>query len=292
MSKKKVIRSLLQVDNIRIIKAKLFEIFFSIPFISKPLPKNPLLKQPIGSREIYLELHQKAIINKNFKVKKFEDLMGYRIDEEWFNNLSLLTQTCIKKSELNFNHGRILYSLLSNYINQLDKNKNIHINILETGTARGFSALCMSKALNDNNANGSILTLDAIPHNSKIYWNCISDCEGKKTREELLSPWQEELSNIAFLHGWTDDLLDKIGIVRINFAFLDAQHTKDAVINEFLFINKRQKKGDLIFFDDVTEDLFQGVCKAINEIERNYPYQITKLPFDKKRGYAIGKRII
>ena len=31
-----------------------------------------------------------------------------------------VTQTCLKESKLNFNHGRILYSLLSKYINDLN----------------------------------------------------------------------------------------------------------------------------------------------------------------------------
>ena len=139
--------------------------------------------------------------------------------------MCLITQTCIKKSDLNYNHGRILYSLLSRYI-ESNREKKINITILETGTARGFSAICMSKALNDRNSNGKIITLDCISHNQKIYWNSITDFEGKKDRSELLQKWSNELSNIIFLQGWNLDILSKIGVERINFAFLDAQHTK------------------------------------------------------------------
>ena len=69
--------------------------------------------------------------------------------------------------------------------------------------------------------------------------------------------WEKELSNIIFIQGWTTETLKKLGLNRIHFAFLDAQHTKNAVIKEFEFINKRQIKGDIIFFDDVTPNVFE-----------------------------------
>ena len=46
----------------------------------------------------------------------------------------------------------------------------------------------------------------------------------------------------------------------------------------------------MIFFDDVTPLLFDGVCEAVNEIKYNYPYKVEILDFDKNRGYAIATR--
>ena len=89
--------------------------------------------------------------------------------------------------------------------------------------------------------------------------NCISDSEGKKTREELLSEWGKELSNIIFIQGWTLKTLDNLGLSRINFAFLDAQHTKQSVLEEFKYIYPRQKKGDMVFFDDYTPLCLRGM---------------------------------
>ena len=42
--------------------------------------------------------------------------------------------------------------------------------IVETGTARGFSSICMSKALIDQKKSGKIISLDCISHNEKIFW--------------------------------------------------------------------------------------------------------------------------
>ena len=50
--------------------------------------------------------------------------------------------------------------------------------ILETGTARD-SSICMAKALNDRNYQGLISTIDSIPHEKKIFWNCIDDHIGQ-----------------------------------------------------------------------------------------------------------------
>ena len=265
---------------------------YKLPFLEKPLPeKFSFSNIDAINKSIYLDLHRKAIKKENPKVTEFEKKIGFSIDKDWFNDISLITQTTIKNSELNFNHGRLLYSLVSKYIIKNLKKDSNNFTILETGTARGFSSLCMSKAINDLKARGKVITIDCISHNRKMYWGCISDFNGEKTREELLSKWHKELSNIVFIHGWTKETLSKLGLSRIHFAFLDAQHTKIAVLEEFEFINKRQKKGDIVFFDDVTPNVFEGVCDAVKEIEINYPYRIKYLPFDINRSYAIATKI-
>ena len=56
----------------------------------------------------------------------------------------------------------LLYSTLRNYLES--QRKIGFVNIVETGTARGFSAICLSKALNDTkNVAGVIHTIDILP---------------------------------------------------------------------------------------------------------------------------------
>ena len=263
---------------------------YNIPIIQKPLPKNPFGKNLLGTERIYLNLHRKAILNLNKDVTAFEESSGFKVNEKWFNNLALYTQTCIKKSQLNFNHGRLIYSALSKYISETHHKEMNPLTILETGTARGFSSICMSKALIDQKTSGYITSLDCISHNEKMLWNSISDLDGPKTRYDLLSKWPKELSNIIFIQGWTKELIKRLGFQRINFAFLDAQHTKNDVLLEFNYVYERQKTGDIIIFDDVTLGQFNGVCEALEIIKKNYPYEILNLSSDKKRGYAIATR--
>ena len=271
------------------LKIKVIETIFKIPILKRPFPKNPFGDKPLATKQKYLKLFKKTIRKNNLVLDNIEIKNGFSVDFEWFKQLALITQTCIKKSDLNFNHGRLLYSYLSKYISTITDSS--YLTILETGTARGFSSICMSKAINDSKIKGKIITIDYLPHNKKIFWNCISDHDGKKSRAELLLNWGSELSNIIFIQGWTIDTLKRLGVDRINFAFLDAQHTKQSVLKEFYFIEKRQLKGDIIFFDDVTPDLFNGVCDAVKEIKQNYPYDVDFLDFDKNRGYAIATRI-
>ena len=104
----------------------------------------------------------------------------------------------------------------------------------------------MSKAIIDSKINGGIFTIDILPNDKKFYWNCIDDHESKKTRKELLTPWKNEYKNIIFITGPSNYALKKIKILRINYAFIDAMHDYENVINEFNFIMQRQIKNDLI----------------------------------------------
>ncbi len=248
-----------------------------------------LTYKPLATREEYLYLHKNCKLEKFSVIDNFEDSCGFQIDKDYFEELALHTQICIKKSKLNYQHGRILYSVLSNY---LKKNSLKKINIIETGTARGFSSICMSKAINDASKEGTIHTCDIIPHNKKIYWNCIDDTESKKTRKELLNNWHEELKNIKFYKGKSKKMFQKINIERFNFAFLDAVHSYEDVITEFNYVKNKQKVGDIIVFDDVTDNLFPGVVKAVKEVEQTKEYSIEHINISKQRGYAIAQKIL
>ena len=82
----------------------------------------------------------------------------------------------------------------------------------------------MSKALYDSGFEGSICTLDVLPHNKKMFWNCAADhTEGEQTRLNLLSDWSHLVERyIIFVQGYTRHILPKITLSRINFAFFFA----------------------------------------------------------------------
>src|SRR3546814_14285204 len=109
--------------------------------------------------------------------------------------LALHTHVVIKQSRLNYNHGRLLYAVLRRYLAECRSEQAV---IFETGTARGFSALCMARALQDAGAGGYVVTVDQLPHDRPMLWNCIDDHEGPRTRAQLLSDYPELLSRIVF----------------------------------------------------------------------------------------------
>ena len=272
--------------NIKNKIASIVRSVYNLAFIERPLPKHPFGRRIWATKNKYKRLHSLSLKYKDDLVRNFEEKYGFALNREWWSELALHTQVVIKNEKLNFFHGRLLYSVLSKYISS--QNKEVTIRILETGTARGFSSICMAKALTDMKCNGTITTIDSISHNSEIFWNCIDDHEGPKSRAQLLSNWNEELNKIIFIQGWTDQLLPRLGFNRINFAFLDAQHTKEAVLKEFYYVSERQISGDIIVFDDVTDEIFPGVCEAVRIIEIEQPYKIERIKFSDSRAYAIA----
>lgn len=249
---------------------------------------DPLAKGPSGSPDDFKKIHAKAQAKTFPAVDTIEQECGFAIDREWMESLALHTQVVRKKSDICYVHGRILYALLRKHI--ADSGESF-ITIVETGTARGFSALCMAKAIADSGVDGRIITLDIIPHLTPIYWNCIDDFEGRKTRAELLKPWNEWANKITFLHGDTLLMLPRVGVSRVNFAFLDAQHIRRSVIAEFNAVTALQQPGDMIFFDDVTPAAYPGVAKAVDEIEEEGHYALRRFEASNQRAYAWGTKL-
>ncbi|MER8453916.1 class I SAM-dependent methyltransferase [Mesorhizobium sp. M0166] len=248
----------------------------------------PFGTAPHATREQYLRWHQQAQQQEYYEIDRLERDLGYTIDRKWLDELALHTQIVKKKSDLAYPHGRLLYTLMRNMLS----NSGLDFaTVLETGTARGFSALCMSKAMADQGVAGRIVTLDVLPHLKRQIWNCIDDHDGPKSRAEILQPWADLARNILFLQGDTLDLLPKVGLDRINFAFLDAQHIESSVMQEFELVSARQKKGDMIVFDDVTSKLFPGVVKAVDRIENSGLYSVKRLVISDSRAYAWAQRV-
>ncbi|OCW82004.1 hypothetical protein AKH20_03925 [Pelagibacteraceae bacterium GOM-A3] len=256
---------------------------------------QPISNSPLSNLENYYKLAKEAEINTYSieDVDLLEKENGFSIDKNWLNSLAFQTQIVVKKSELNYAHGRVLYSVLRNYLSNLSQ-ENKTINIVETGTARGFSSICMAKALSDSEFEGSICTLDVLPHFKKMFWNCAADhTKGDQNRHDLLNDWAHLTERyIIFIQGFTKHILPKIGLSRINFAFLDGAHSYKDVMFEFNTISKRQKNGDIIVFDDCNKKHFPGIVKAVNDIEKKMNYSV-KLIRNKNtlRDYAVAKKL-
>ena len=248
--------------------------------------KNPFGKDVQASKNYYLSIFEKAKNKIYLEVEKFENSSGYKIDKLWLDDLALHTQVVKKESAINYQHGRILYSKLSKYI----KEKNIKfINVVEIGTARGFSSICMSKAINDANINGKIITIDIISNDQKIYWNCIDDLESKKSRKDLLKNWPKELNNISFLTGPSSFVLKKISFDRIHFAYIDGMHDYFNTKKEFDFISSRQRFDDIIIFDDYSKK-FPDIIRLVEDIKNRKNYNINILASSDQRSYVIAQK--
>mgnify|MGYP000574662712 CR=1 FL=1 len=66
--------------------------------------------------------------------------------------MAFISQISIKESEVNFQHGRLIYSLLDMYIKN-SKSRLDNFLFVDVGTAKGFSSIVISKCACDNNIN-------------------------------------------------------------------------------------------------------------------------------------------
>jgi len=272
--------------------AKIREFLLKINLIFGHLLYRKFYLNPFGndiraSRETYLRLHKDEQHRDYPEVNDIEAELGYSLDRDWFETLALHTQVVVKKNPLNYQHGRLLYAFLRDYI---AKNNEREITILETGTSRGFSSLCMAKALSDANQAGKIITIDVLPHDQQFYWNCIDDHERKKSRREILEPWQDLLDRIVFIQGNTLEVVNRIAMNRVHFAFLDAQHEKNHVLREYNSIRNCQFPEDVVFFDDYTPQQFPGVVAAVDAIMEEGRHEFRKIRLSDYRGYVFARQ--
>lgn len=227
--------------------------------------------------------------NNYEEINEYEKKVGFSIQSDFLHELGLLTQVTDKKSKISYSHGRLLYSCLSKYCST---NNITNINILEVGTARGFSSLCMAKALEDNSISGKIITMDILPLHKKIYWNCKSDELGKINRNTLLKDYDYLIKKyIIFLQFDTLSDYKRISLNRVNFAFIDGCHDGNHLKSEFEILKNSQLKGDQIIFDDYSFEKFPTLYNEINKICNIYNYSKEVICSDKGRCYLIATKI-
>jgi hypothetical protein len=264
---------------------------------------NPLgvISVPLTERP-YIELWEKCKRSEEDIIfsEGLEKALKVTINKEFVNNVALHTAIYLDSCghEPNYTvtiqQGLLVYAVFRNF---LEKTNFDHYNVVDVGTARGFTALCMAKALEDTKKTGTIHTIDVIPHNKKIYWRSIGDLTGKKTRHELIEDWSFLRDNfIKFYHGPSTACLPNIDVDRIHFAFLDGKHDYENVSYELSFIFNKQKEFDSILCDDFTRVKYDGLVEAVLEyIEETkckafYIQGAKEDPKHPRRGYMLLER--
>ena len=221
-------------------------------------------------------------------VVRIQQRTGHVIDEKWLWTLALHAEVVIKASRVSLEHGRLLYSWLRSYLSQQGMRT---VNILETGTGRGFSAVTMARALADADTEGKIVTLDVLPHRVPMLWNCIDDVDGPRTRAELLDEYAELVARyIVFVQGDSLRSLAHLDLSRVHFAFLDGMHSELYVAEEFAWVAARQECGDVIVFDDFNEVEFPGLVRAVERGLERYKYEPNVVDVGQQRRYLKAVR--
>ena len=94
---------------------------------------NYITKKIKGDKQKYLQIFE------DIKTKKYDQIDDFinsknlkEVNKDFINDLALISQVSIKKSEVNYQHGRLIYSILDDYINKQKKNQiNFYLLLLE-----------------------------------------------------------------------------------------------------------------------------------------------------------------
>jgi predicted O-methyltransferase YrrM len=213
-------------------------------------------------------------------VDAFEAEHGYFLESSRLLDAARILACPVKTNPPCWQHGRVLYSALRAYAAK----QAGPFNVLDIGTAKGFSALMMRWALDDAGVDGAVTTLDVLDPKARVRRNSVIELNGYKTLAEFLTPYGGGY-RITCRQSTGIDYLLKHGD-RIHFAFVDGKHTGEVVAQESRLLSKVQQAGDVIVFDDVH---LADVRAAVETVSDRYALRYLEvLPH---RAYGIGVRL-
>jgi hypothetical protein len=94
----------------------------------------------------------------------------------------------------------------------------------------------------------------------------------------------------VFHCGDTRTALRRVSFPRVHFAFFDSVHTYDHVMAEFGALGGRQRRGDILLFDDYSSPAYPGVVAAADDICNLHGYAPTVIHAGPQRGYLIAEK--
>lgn len=206
-------------------------------------------------------------MKKEIMIEEFIKNLDVKIpDKENFFQLSRIIPINPKRSDyfhVNFERGMLLYALITKYRPK---------NILEIGTAEGYSTLCMAWAMSDNGIDGKIFTVDPKSHTEKIERK-IKNRKNDDTVNMLLSTeelWEKFASpkwieKIEVISGYSGEILKRKSFPSFDFCYVDGSHIYEAVKQDFFRVLKLVSKNFMILFDDYVPNQNDGAAKVIDE---------------------------
>ncbi len=219
-------------------------------------------------------------------VAAVEDSVGIKVDGDWLRNAARVLACPVKINPPNWQHGRVLYSLLRAYLaDTTDGMSSVKpVRCLDIGTAKGFSAVCMARAALDAGRVVRVTSIDVIDPDARTRRNTVAEVDGLRTLPETLSPWPDELALIDFVLGKGENWF-VMNRKRIHFAFVDGKHAYESVKKELAGLSGCQERGDIIVCDDMQ---VPGVARAVDEFQGYSRMDVKVLP---ERAYAVLVRL-
>lgn len=219
-------------------------------------------------------------------VDTFEAQCGFAIDRNFLEVAARVLACPVKANPPNWQHGRVLYAAVRKYLD--GREFDDQANVLDIGTAKAFSAICLRLALDDGGHRfGTVTSVDVIDPEAAVRRNTIAEVEGLLTLPQTLGRaglWGGLGDRVTFEASTGVDWL-RGNRRRVHVAFVDGKHSGHVVIQEGRLLAGHQRQGDLAIFDDVH---IPDVSVAVNALHPDY--RLTFLEVLPQRHYAIGVR--
>lgn len=215
-------------------------------------------------------------------VDAFEIEAGFALDRAKLEGAARVLACPLKAHAPNWQHGRVLYAAARRAL----RGQEQHATLVDIGTAKGFSALCLLWAARDSGVDAEVWSCDVLDPAARVRRNTVAEVGGLKTLFETVAPWPES-GAIQFVRATGIELLQRIAQLnqRVSVAFVDGKHSEAAVTAEATVLARLQRPGDLVLFDDAQ---IEGVRAAIERARADY--DVAMLDVLPGRRYAIGRR--
>ena len=149
-------------------------------------------------------------------------------------------------------HGLLLYKMARRSIESGGP-----LLALDVGTARGFSAMSLARAILDSGGSGCVYTVDVFDHDEPRQWHIAKqqddELDGARpmTRSEIWERWfAEESAVVSTITSRSLEVLQEWPHGPINLAFLDGSHTYADVKGELTMLDSLMAERCAIIMDD------------------------------------------
>jgi predicted O-methyltransferase YrrM len=208
------------------------------------------------------------------------------VDRSWLESAARVLACPIKINRPCWQHGRVLYAAAVRALRALSATQTQPdpVTLLDIGTAKGFSALCLARALGDVGLPGRVVTVDVVNPDERVRRNTVAELDGLKTVEEVLSPYLT--AGIAHVDArWlTGVTWLSVTVGRLPVVFVDGKHDGAVVAEEARLIEARQLAGDVMVLDDVHLQPLRAVAEQLK------CYDVTWIEALPHRAYAVAVR--
>ena len=161
-------------------------------------------------------------------------------------------------------HGQLLYQLVRERRDRVRP-----VVALDIGTARGFSAAAMARAMLDSGMDGHVYTVDVIDHDETLDWHAEKHdhddpLAGRRiARAAIWSEWAaEERHRITPITGRSTAILGNWRHGPIDVAFLDGSHTYEDVKAELGLLAGMMADDGVIVLDDAHFGVIVGSVRS------------------------------